>query len=352
MRIGTRGSALALAQAAHVARLLGPHPAAEIITILTTGDQPATPAGERSAGDPNAGGGPLGVAEDKSRWVDTIEQALLAGEIDLAVHSAKDVPGELADGLSLLGAPTRAGAEDVLCGAPALETLPAGARVGTSSVRRGAQLRAAREDLEIVPIGGNVDTRLRRLGERRDAGGGHNEDRLHAIVLARAGLQRLGREQEIGAVLDPARFVPAPGQGLLALEGRAGDARVMEAVAAITDAEAFACLHAERALARGLGASCHTPLGAHASPAGCGCLTLRAWVGLPDGSEWTSDELLGGFYDADALGLRVAQRMTAAGAAELLRRAAEMTVPRYHEGERDPARWVREQRFSDPRRVG
>jgi hydroxymethylbilane synthase len=296
MRVGTRGSPLALAQAGHVAGLLGAHPPTELVTITTTGDR--------------AGG------EDKSRWVDTIERALLAGEIDLAVHSAKDVPGELAEGLSLLGAPARAAAEDVLCGAPSLESLPAGARVGTSSVRRAAQLRAAREDLHVVAIGGNVDTRLRRL----------KDDGLDAIVLARAGLVRLGRENEVGAVLDPVRFVPAPGQGVLALEGRAGDARAEEAVAAIADADAFACLLAERAVARELGASCHTPLGAHAMPAGCGCLNLRAWVGLPDGSAWVSDELLGGFYDPGALGRRVAARMRAAGAEELLRRAEELAV--------------------------
>jgi hydroxymethylbilane synthase len=322
MRIGTRGSALALAQAGHVARLLGAHPPAEIITIVTTGDRASASAGENrvehldSGGSEKRGGDEKGAVEDKSRWVDTIEQALLAGEIDLAVHSAKDVPSELAEGLALLGAPARAPAEDVLCGAPALEALPEGARVGTSSVRRAAQLRAIREDLEIVTIGGNVDTRLRRLGE----------DHIDAIVLARAGLVRLGREDQISTVLDPTRFVPAPGQGVLALEGRAGDTRVEEAVAAITDGDAFACLHAERALASALGASCQTPLGAHATPAGCGCLTLRAWVGLPDGSEWCSDELLGGFYDADALGSRVAERMRAAGAEELLRRAEEMAV--------------------------
>jgi hydroxymethylbilane synthase len=262
------------------------------------------------------------------------------------VHSAKDVPGELADGLSLLGAPERVAAEDVLCGAASLDALPAGACVGTGSLRRAAQLRAAREDLEVVAIGGNVDTRLRRLGEsteqaggegetrkrRARAGGGYeahggrNENRLHAIVLARAGLQRLGREEEIGAVLDLAHFVPAPGQGVLALEGRAGDSRVEEAARAITNADAFACLHAERAVARELGASCHTPLGAHAVPAGCGCLNLRAWVGLPDGSAWVSDEMLGGFYDPNALGQRVAERMRAAGADQLLRKAEEMAV--------------------------
>ncbi len=302
MRIGTRGSALALAQAGQVADLLDE---AELVTITTSGDRD---------GD---GATPGESPSNKSRWVDTIEQALLDGEIDLAVHSAKDIPGELAEGLVLLGAPARAAAADVLCGADDLESLPAGARVGTGSLRRAAQLRAAREDLRVVAIGGNVDTRLRRLGEEED---------LDAIVLAHAGLLRLGREAEIGAVLDPVRFVPAPGQGVLALEGRAEDARAQEAVAAITDADAFACLRAERAVARGLGASCHTPLGAHAVPAGCGCLNLRAWVGLPDGSEWCSDELLGGFYDPDALGLRVAERMQAVGAQELLRRAQEMAV--------------------------
>lgn len=305
MRIGTRGSALALAQAGHVAGLLEAHPPVEIITISTSGD-----SGGRASESPPS---------DKSRWVDTIEQALLAGEIDLAVHSAKDVPGELAEGLELLGAPARAAAEDVLCGAAGLDALAERARVGTSSVRRAAQLLAAREDLEIVTLAGNVDTRLRKL---TSPDGGE----LRAIVLAHAGLQRLGRESDIGAVLDPQRFVPAPGQGVLALEGRAQDARVREAVQEITDADAFACLLAERALARELGASCNTPLGAHAAPAGCGCLLLRAWVGLPDGSAWVADELLGGFYDPAALGQRVAERMLAAGAGGLLRRAEEMAI--------------------------
>jgi hydroxymethylbilane synthase len=331
LRIGTRGSALALAQTQLVAELLG---GAEIVTVTTTGDR-------------GVDGG------DKRRWVDTIEDALLAGEIDLAVHSAKDVPGELADGLELLGAPVRAAPEDVLCVATAspagggsdgggdgrdgggdgrdgggdgrdgggdgpmgLEGLAEGARVGTSSIRRAAQLRAAREDLDVVAIGGNVDTRLRILADGR----------FDAIVLARAGLRRLGREDAIGAVLDPTRFVPAPGQGTLALEARAEDVRAGEAVARIADADTFACLLAERAVASALDASCHTPLGAYASPAGCGCLGLRAWVGLPDGSAWIADELVGGFYDPASLGRRVAERLSAAGAGEMLRRAQEMAV--------------------------
>ncbi len=332
MRIGTRGSALALAQAHLVAHLLaetGIRPegaclpasvGAEVITIDTSDDRGAPPS-------------------DKSRWVLKLESALSAREIDLAVHSAKDVPGELADGLVLLGAPARAAAGDVLCireptppsPAPSesppqptttepsrlpsqwggLEQLAPGARVGTSSLRRAAQLRAVREDLEVVPVGGNVDTRLRKL----------REGDLDALVLAHAGLVRLGREAEVDAVLDPARFVPAPGQGTLALEGRADDKHTREAVQAITDAKTFACLQAERAVAHALGASCHTPLGAHAVDYGCGCLHLRAWVGLPDGSAWVSDELLGGFYDPDALGRRVAERLRSAGADDLLTEA-------------------------------
>jgi hydroxymethylbilane synthase len=302
MRIGTRGSALALTQARQVAALIAQarpdvgEP--EIVVVHVSGDRDA-------------------AAGDKSRWVAELEQALLAGEVDLAVHSAKDVPGEPVEGLALLGAPARERAEDALIGARSLEELPEGAHVGTSSVRRAAQLRAARADLRIVGMRGNVDTRLRKLGEQSS---------LHAIVLAAAGLHRLGREREIGAGLDVARFVPAPGQGLLALQARNGDEHVGAAVEAILDKDAGACLAAERALARELGASCNTPLGAHAVRSDCGCLVLRAWVGLPDGSAWTGDELMGGFYDPEELGVRVAQRMTAAGAGELLARVQEMAV--------------------------
>ncbi|MGD1055812.1 MAG: hydroxymethylbilane synthase [Solirubrobacteraceae bacterium] len=307
MRIGTRRSALALAQAELIAQLLtgAGHGNCEIVAMTTSGDR-LSAAGDDTATDGN----------DKSRWVAELEDALAEGRIDLAVHSAKDVPGALAEGLALHGAPTRAPAEDVLCGVARLEELSAGARVGTSSIRRLAQLRATREDLDVVSIRGNVDTRLRKLGDP--------EECLDAIVLAHAGLQRLGRASEAGGVLDIERFVPAPGQGVLALEGRVDDSATRTAVEAITDKDAFACLLAERALAQALDASCHTPLGAYAGPAGCGCLELRAWVGLPDGSAWVNDELLGGFYDPEQLGQRVAERMLAAGAGDLLRRAEEM----------------------------
>jgi hydroxymethylbilane synthase len=306
MRIGTRRSALALAQANLIVvqlRAAG-HEDCELVPMLAVGDR----------ADAGVGVG----ASDKSRWVSELERALAAGEIDLAVHSAKDVPGELAAGLALHGTPARAGAEDVLCGADALDQLPPGARVGTSSVRRLAQLRATREDLEVVAIRGNVDTRLRKLADP--------EQRLDAIVLAHAGLQRLGLEVEVGGVLDAERFVPAPGQAIIALEGRDDDDDAREAAQAITDKDAFACLLAERALAADLDAGCHTPLGAYAMPAGCGCLQLRAWIGLPDGSEWLSDELLGGFYDPEALGVRVAERLQAVGAKEMLRRAEAMAA--------------------------
>jgi len=243
-----------------------------------------------------------------------LEDALSTGDIDLAVHSAKDVPGELADGLSLLGSPARASAEDVLCGADGLDGLDAGARVATSSVRRISQLRSTREDLEIVAVRGNVDTRLRKLAEGQ----------FDALVLARAGLQRLDRESEASSALDPQSFVPAPGQGTLALEGRSEDERVRAQVGEINDPEAFTCLQAERALARALAASCNTPLGAWAVPAPEGRLHMRAWVGLPDGSAWCSDELLGDARDPEALGRSVAARLELAGAGEMLQRAEEM----------------------------
>jgi hydroxymethylbilane synthase len=295
MRLGTRASALALAQARLVVDRLeiGQQGDVEIVPIVTRGDRGAD-------------------GEDKSRWVGELESALARGEIDLAVHSAKDLPGELADGLALVAAPARAGAEDVLCGASALEQLAPGARVGTSSIRRIAQLRAAREDLEPVAMRGNVDTRLSKLA-RGD---------FDAIVLARAGLQRLGREHDVGALLDPARFVPAPGQGTLALQARVDDTAAREALAAICDAESFACLLAERALARALDASCHTPLGAHAAICE-GSMRLRAWVGMPDGSAWAADELAGDAGDPETLGRAVAERLELAGAGEILRQAEQ-----------------------------
>jgi hydroxymethylbilane synthase len=347
LRIGTRGSALALAQAQLVAEWLG---GGEIVVVRTRGDimyeppsstsngghgngasngHTATAPGEQET--PHEKGSPRERSphDDKSRWVAELEQALLAEEIDLAVHSAKDIPVELQDGLELLGSPNRAAAEDALIGARSLEQLPEGACVGTSSVRRAAQLRAARGDLEVVSLRGNIDTRLRKLAGAVTASGdgsGGSDASLHAIVLAKAGLQRLGRERDIGCTLDATRFVPAPGQGALGLQARAGDSTVSEAVMPILDKNASVSLVAERALAHALGASCNTPLGAHAAAAGCGCLYMHAWVGLPDGSEWIADELMGGFYDPRELGVRMAERLAGVGARELLARAEELAV--------------------------
>ena len=284
MRIGTRGSALALAQARWVAERLGAD--AEIVTITTAGDR----------------GAELG---DKSRWVSELERALLDERIDIAVHSAKVVPTRLPDGLELVAIPTRADPHDAICGAGSLAELPAGARVGTSSLRRTAQIRAVRDDLDVVSLRGNVDTRLRKL----------SEGQFDAIVLALAGLERLGRAQEADGVLG--ELVPAAGQGALALEARPGVAS--EAVlASVSDPEATACVIAERELVAALDASCNTPVGAHARLLGDGGLELVAWVGLPDGSAWIDDRQTG---EAGGLGQAVAQRLLRAGAGELLRRA-------------------------------
>ncbi len=318
MRIGTRGSALALAQARLVAGMIvqggagdrqGGREVAEpeIVVVSTSGDR-----GESSG--------------EKARWVDAIERALLDGTIDLAVHSAKDVPAETADGLELIASPARADARDALCGAGSLAALPPSARVGTSSLRRTAQLRALREDLEIVELRGNVDTRLRRLAEGV----------FDAIVLARAGLQRLGRDT--GAALD--ELVPAAGQGTLALQARAGEEPVAAAVAPLRDRDTETALAAERALVRALGADCHTALGAHARVAG-GRIDLRAWIGLADGSAWIADERSG--EEPEALGREVAERLLAVGAAEMLaagsaedRSAAIVSGRRRADGEDEP----------------
>jgi hydroxymethylbilane synthase len=282
IRIGTRGSALALAQARWVAERVGEE--CELVTVSTSGDRGA-------------------AVGDKSRWVSELERALLEERIDLAVHSAKDVPAHLVDGLDLVAIPPRADPRDAICGASSLADLPSGARVGTSSLRRAAQLRACREDIDVVPIHGNVDTRLRKLAE------GH----VDALVLALAGLQRLGREAEAGGVID--ELVPAAGQGALAVEGRAGTT-VPEK---LRDLDATACVLAERELTRALDASCNTPVGALARAADDGSLDLRAWVGSPDGSAWISDRLIG---QPPGLGARVAGRMLASGARGLLKAAA------------------------------
>jgi hydroxymethylbilane synthase len=282
LRLGTRGSPLALRQAQLVAEaIVGAN--VEIVVLRTGGD--------------------LGESGDKRRWVDTIEAALLDRTIDLAVHSAKDLPAELGPGLEIAGAPAREDARDALCGALSVASLPVGARVGTSSLRRRAQLLALRDDITVEEVHGNVDTRLGRLA----AGD------FDAIVLAAAGLSRLGRSGWRTAD----ELVPAAGQGILAIETRAGDPRVASAIASLRDAATERALAAERALVRDLGAGCDTPVGAHARELPDGRLALRAFVGAPDGSEWIRDALTAA-EEPVALGEMVAQRLLACGAGALL----------------------------------
>jgi hydroxymethylbilane synthase len=276
IRIGTRGSALALAQARWVAGRIDDE--TELVTITTAGDRGAD-------------------AEDKSRWVSELERALLDDRLDIAVHSAKDVPAELADGLELVAIPERADPRDAICGARSLQALAPGARVGTSSLRRAAQIRATRDDLDVVPMRGNVDTRLRKL----------SEGQFDAIVLAAAGLMRLGQHPD--GILD--ELVPAAGQGALAIEARAGEQRLD----ALIDRDAMACVTAERELTRALDADCNTPVGAYARPVEGTELELEAWLGRPDGSVWISDRVRGG---AAAVGRACAERLIGAGARDLL----------------------------------
>jgi hydroxymethylbilane synthase len=290
LRIATRGSALALTQARTVADLLG---GAELVEVS-------------SDGEPG----------DKARFVRAVETALLDGRADVGVHSAKDLPGEEVKGLEIAAVPPREDPADAWIGVGvSLEDAPEGARVGTVSLRRRAQLLAARPDLEVLDLNGNVDTRLRKLAE-----GDYD-----AIILAAAGLRRLGREEEIGFRIPEDRMVPAAGQGALALQVRAGDEESAAAVRSVGDARAFAELRAERACFTRLDASCSTPIGVHAKCSG-EVLRVGAFVGLPDGAEWIRDELEADPGDPEAAGRELAKRLLGAGAGELLMRAAEQAA--------------------------
>jgi hydroxymethylbilane synthase len=287
LRIATRGSQLALTQAGMVADMLG---GAELVEVS-------------SDGEPG----------DKSRFVRAVEGALLDGRADIGVHSAKDLPGEEVEGLEIAAAPAREDPADAWIGVgTSLEDVPEGARVGTVSLRRKAQLLATRPDLQVLDLNGNVDTRLRKLAE-----GDYD-----AIILAAAGLRRLGREDEVGFRVPEDRMVPAAGQGVLALQVRTGDEESAAAARAIGEAQAFAELRAERACFIRLEADCSTPIGVHAKCDGA-VLRVGAFVGLPDGGEWIRDELDADPGDPEAAGRELAKRLLGAGAAELLTRAAE-----------------------------
>ena len=300
VRIATRGSALALAQAGTIARAVG-HALGcetELVPIVTSGDRLANESLARIGG--------------KDLFVKEIEEALLAGHADLAVHSAKDLPAALPPGLVLAAFPARADPRDALIGrepGARLLHLPRAARVGTGSARRGSQLLALRPDLVQVPLRGNVDTRLRRLEE-------HN---LDAIVLACAGLDRLGRADAIHERIDPSALLPAVGQGTLALETRTGDV-LAEQLLALDDATTRACLLAERAFLRELEGDCNVPLAAFAEPLGGGRLRLRALVASPDGSAIVRSEQESALGDAEAAGRRAGEQVLASGGAAILER--------------------------------
>jgi hydroxymethylbilane synthase len=291
LRLATRGSALALAQAGQVAGMLG---GAELVEAS-------------SDGEPG----------DKSRFVRGVERALLAGEADVGVHSAKDLPSEMTAGLEIAAVPVREDPADVWIGeGSSLQDVAEGARVGTASLRRRAQLLAARPDLRVEDLHGNVDTRLRKLAEAE----------LDAIVLAAAGLRRLGRAEEIGFAIPTETMVPAPGQGTLVLQARVGDEEVAAAVAEVGDATALRELAAERAAVALLDASCATPIGVHAEVKGEE-LRIDAFVGLPDGSEWLRDQMEGAAADPAATGTALGERLLSAGARELLGRAEAWESP-------------------------
>ncbi len=307
--IGTRGSALARWQAEHIAaRLRQAHPGltVELSIIVTEGDRFQS--------------GPVVEIGGKAVWVKEIEVALATRTVDLAVHSLKDVPAELAPGLALVAIPERADPRDALVSRTGgdLVSLPQGARVGTSSLRRVCQLLALRNDLKVEVLRGNVDTRLRKVAEGV----------VDAAVLACAGLDRLGYGDRISERLGTERMLPAIGQGALALEARADDAVTRQLVAALVDRRGELTVAAERALLRGLGGSCRTPLGGHASIAASAdasaadidraTMTLRGLVGRPDGTEILRAEVQGPAARATSLGERLATELRGLGADRIL----------------------------------
>jgi hydroxymethylbilane synthase len=300
LRIATRKSKLALWQAEHVANLLrGAHPDLDVqlVPISTKGDL----IQDRS----------LAAIGGKGLFIKELETAMQEKRAEIAVHSMKDVPADLPDGFTIAAVLERADARDALVagGHSRLEDLPPAARVGTSSLRRQAQLLALRPDLRIEALRGNVDTRLRRL----DAG------ELHAIVLACAGLVRLGWESRITARLDPRISLPAVGQGVIGIECRSDDADTRRRLELLEHATTRIAIDAERAFSARLGGSCQSPIAAHARVDG-GRVVLDGLVAEPDGSRLLRDTLEGTADQSAALGGRLAERVLAAGADALLER--------------------------------
>ncbi len=298
--IATRGSALALWQAEHVkARLAGVAPAlvVEFNVIKTSGDKILDV--------------PLAKVGGKGLFVKEIEQALIDHEADVAVHSMKDVPAELAPGLVLAAVSTREVPWDALCARSpvTVDTLPHGARVGTSSMRRQCQLLARRPDLQIAMLRGNVPTRIRKL----------DDGEFDAIVVAAAGLIRLGLAARITQELPLEISIPAVAQGVLGLETRAGDARAADLIRrAMHDPAEERRVAAERAFLARMGGSCQTPLAAHAIDRPGGAIRILGLCGMPDGSQILRAEVTGPARDAELLGHRLADDLRAQGADQIL----------------------------------
>jgi hydroxymethylbilane synthase len=296
MRIGTRGSTLALAQSGQVRRLLpGGEGAHEIKVIETSGDRNPQASLRRIGG--------------KGVFTKEIEQELLGGRIDIAVHSLKDLPTDETPGLVLGAFLKREDPRDALVARDDLTfgSLPPGAKIGTSSLRRQSQLLARRPDLDVQDLRGNVPTRIARV----------TEGRLDAVVVAAAGLARLGLTQEATELLDEGWMLPAPGQGILALQIRAGDAKTAEAVRGLDDAVSRTEATAERALLTRLGGGCLVPVGARGL-ARDGRIVLTAFVGHPRGRPSVRSSLEGPLQEASDLGFRLASTLLLEGAKEIL----------------------------------
>jgi hydroxymethylbilane synthase len=290
--IASRGSQLALWQAHWVEARLGElgH-ACRIEIIKTTGDKITDV--------------PLAKVGGKGLFTKEIEEALLDGRADLAVHSLKDLPTEVPQGLALAAVPAREDARDALVGKRLVE-LAAGAKVGTSSMRRAAQLRRLRPDLAVESVRGNLDTRLRKL----------DEGRYHAILLAAAGLKRLGWGGRISEILEPETMCPAVGQGALAVETRTSGAG-FDACRALDHPATHAAVAFERSVLMALGGGCQTPIGAHATVRD-GNLRALAMVASPDGAEMVRGESEGPAAEGERLGRELAERLLKSGAREIL----------------------------------
>jgi hydroxymethylbilane synthase len=298
MRIGTRGSALALAQSRHIAARLREIGVAEVelIELKTSGDKHVDRSLAEIAG--------LGA------FTRELEEALLRGEVDLAVHSLKDLPTIIPAELALAAVPAREDVRDVLVSHAGhkLMDLPAGSRVATSSLRRAAQVLAARPDLKCVEVRGNVPTRLRKV----------EEGQCEAIVLALAGLKRLGLADRVTEIFEPAVMLPAVAQGALGLETRVTDSATRAAVEKLADANAFTAVRAERELLRSLGGGCRLPLGAWARVEN-GRLILDGCACAPDGSKVVRASGEGEMGEPEALGRAVSEKLRAKGAEALLK---------------------------------